>query len=669
MRRFVPIAIAAGAPAVLVVAFLVGSTPDDEEFPWGILSSFLYMRALGDGTFGTWNSMLGFGMPQPMAPNFNMHPLAPLLLVVSPATWARLLLAAHSVLGAIGMWQLGGMLQLTAVVRAVCVFTFMLATPTQNYTLSDFWPSHYVMWTSAPWLLLLAWRMLQASGRQLRRSALLLGVAAGLALASTHPGHAPVYAVIAAALAAAHWPAVVARWPWLLLAAVIGAAIAAPAIAPLLIERRIFHPDLVVVKLPEPLPPSAAWDLFARPFTLSGPWQRELVDRGTRLVFFGGPFAVLSLLGVAREWRRHTALALSVASASVLVFTPALPLNFVSRFHFRDPLILCGILLAGVVADDLLRRRRGRSMARVILAAQVAVVLVAAIPFLDRVWDRGRRQARQFRGATGDTPAADALLAATRQPGRLSYSPQIDLEVAQLEHLEDGLGRNALIYRGIPLVNGTFKGISNDVLWPDDRLFYGRIRMPRHVIESDAALDLLGIRYLLANPGEAVAAGLSKRSSILKGDGRPALLYENTDAPPGAFILGAESVGHLPVHPDCAHNRLLCKDLASLAALRRLERLEITRSGSRIQIDVEAVDTARVVVVADMFRPGWAATRDGGEALATFSLGPGLLAVEAPAGIRSIHLEYAAPILVGAAILAWLVLASALGVLVLHNKI
>ena len=208
MRKIGPIVLALSAPAILVLAFTIGSTPDAEEFAWGILSSYLHTRALADGTFGTWLSALGFGMPQPMAPNFDLHPLVPWLLAVSPATWARLLLVAQTVVGAAGMWQLGAMLQLSGIVRAACVFTFLLATPTQNYTLSDFWPSHYVMWTSAPWLLLLAWRTLHASGRDLRWCALLLGVTGGVVLASTHPGHAPVYAVVVAAVVAGEWRAV-----------------------------------------------------------------------------------------------------------------------------------------------------------------------------------------------------------------------------------------------------------------------------------------------------------------------------------------------------------------------------------------------------------------------------------------------------------------------------
>ena len=664
MRRIVPIALAAAAPAILTVVFLTGSTPDEEEFRWGILSSFLHLRALGQGTFGTWTSTLGFGIPQPMVPNFDMHPLVPLLAVVQPATWARLILVAHTLLGAAGMWQLGRMLRLTPLVLAVCVFTFLLATPTQNYTLSDFWPSHYVMWTSAPWLLLIAWRTLEATGRDIRRYSVMLGVCAGLVLATTHPGHVPVYGVVVLAVTVAQWRAALARWRWLLAAALIALAIASPGLTQLATERQTFSPDLAISKLPEPLPPTAVRDVFLRPFSLSErPWQSDVISGGTRTLFFGGPFAVLCLLGLTRLGRTHPALAIGVVLASVLLFTPLLPITFLSRYHFRDPLLLCAIPLAGLAADHFRRLPRARWPVLLLLAAQIGIVSAAALPFLNGAWQPTARQALWFRGASAETGTTDDLLALMPVPGRLAYSPQIDYDVSERGLLEEGLGVNALAYRGIPVVNGSFKGISTDVLWPDDRLFYGRIRLPRPLVASDDGLDLLGIRYVLANPGEALAPGLRERGSVRKSNGMPALLFENANAAPGAFVVAARPA-ELPVlqpYPGCIHDRFLCMDLRPLAQLRRQDHLEITRRGSRIEIDIEGGPTPRMLVLVEMFRPEWRATSDE-RGLETVSVGPGLLGVVLPTGVTSVRLDYRAPMFVLASVLAWGVLAVALAI-------
>jgi hypothetical protein len=660
--RIVAIALAAAAPAILAAAFIIGSTPDEEELRWGVLATSLQLRALKDATLLTWTSTMGFGIPAPMVPNFHMHPMSPLMAIMSIAAWARTFYVVHTIIGAIGVWKLVRTLQLRPITAAACVFTFLLATPTQNYALSDLWPSHYLMWTSAPWLLLLAWRLLEATGRELRRLSVLLGLIAGLVVANTHPGHVPVYAVIVVAVLVAQWRAIAARWPWLLVATAITAAIASPNLVQLATERRVFDPELGIIKFPEPLPPSALWDVFFRPYYPSEhPWQVDVVTSGTRTLFFGGPFALLALIGLLRFGGRHLGLAVGLVLTTVLLFTPFLPLTFVSRFHFRDPLILCASPLAGLAADWLFESRRTRVVASVLLAAQVVLVALSAVPFIDPMLEPDARRAMWLHGGAGEGPAADRLLALMPEPGRLGYSAQVDYEVSMFEGIPVGLDVNSLAYRGVPVVNGLFKGISTDVLWPDDRLFYGRIRLPRQLIESDEGLDVLGIRYVLANPGEAVAPGLRMHGSVPKSNGREMVLYENVDAPPGAIVISDQKGGlpQLAPYPDCVNDRLLCKDLSPLARLRHRDHVDIVRRGPHIQITVPAGTEPRMLVLAEMFRPEWKA--DG--SLQTISVGPGLLGVRLPAGTTSVSLSYRSTPFVAASLLGWTVLVGAFAAL------
>lgn len=653
--------LAAAAPALLATAFLIGSIPDEEEFRWGVLSSTLHFRALIEGRFLSWTSLLGFGMPQPMVPNFHLHPLLPLLGFVSPGAWMRIFYVVHTIVGAAGMWQVGRTLQFSPVVNGVSVFTFLLATPTQNYALTDFWPSHYLMWTSAPWLLLLGWRLLDPRETRLHLWTALLGASAGLVLANTHPAHIPVYVVVAAAVAAARWRTVLRRWPWLAAAVLISGAIASPNVVQLAIERRVFAEHLGVVKIPDPLPASALGEMLLRPFSRSEhPWQIDVVQSGTRILFFGGPFAVLAIVGLVGFGRRHVDLALGAIAAALLLFTPSLPLTFLSRFHFRDPLLLCAIPLAGLAADLLVQRRVTRALAHLLMAAQVVIVTAATLPFLDLTSQRDAMDAMWFRGATGEGVVVDRLLPLVTEPGRLAYSPQVDYEVSAGERLPDGIGVNALAYRGIAVVNGLFKGISTDVLWPDDRLFYGRIRIPPQLIESDEALDVLGIRYVLANPGEAVAPGLRERAAIPKRFRGKLVLYENADGWPGAFTTdpGVANLD-LPLHPGCSHDRLLCRDLTPLARGRRADEVMITRHGSRIHVNVAGASEPRVLIVAEMFRPEWTA-RANGQRVQTISVGPGLLGLALPAGTTSVQLDYRPLLLLPTTLLSWSVIAAGL---------
>jgi hypothetical protein len=640
MTRSLSIALAAVAPVVLSAAVLIGTTPDEEEFRFAVLASTLHATALADARWPWWTPALGLGIPQPLVPNFNMHPLLPLLTLMSPVAWVRLFYVAHTIFGAIGMWRLGGDLRLGGGARAACVFSFMLATPTQNYVLVDFWPSHYLVWTCAPWLLVLAWRFAAASGRELWRYTLLLGACAGLVLANTNPGHVVVYATVTATVVWTHWRGLLARWRCAACAALLALAISSPNHVQLALERSVFSADLTIVKTPDAMPRSAAWDAFLRPLRHAGEsWQADVIERGPRTVFFGGPFAVLALCGLWLGRRRHPDLVLGVFLSTTLLFTAFVPITFASRFHFRDPLTLCAIPLAGITLDMVLRS--SRFLGTVLLIGQIAVVGLAVWPVAAVMLEPEAREAAWFRGATGRTPMATALRALMREPGRLAFSPQVDAEVSARARLFDGLGINALGYHGISVVNGSFKGVSTDVVWPDDRLFYGRIRLPSTLIRSDVGLDLLGIRYVLANPGEPVAEGLVERGTVEKRDKTSLLLYENIDAWRRAFLVrgDAAAFNDLPRQQECSNDRLLCRDFTSLGQARLPVAVAFAQRDGEIALTFEAQREPHVMVLSEMFRPAWTA-RTADATLPTVSVGPGLLAVEIPPNVGDVRVEY-----------------------------
>ena len=377
-------------------------------------------------------------------------------------------------------------------------------------------------------------------------------------------------------------------------------------------------------------------------------------------MFFGGPFAALALAGMARFARQRLDLALGMVVAGVLLFTTLLPLTFVSRFEFRDPLTLCAIPLAGLMADCLLAQRAvGRLVGIILLTLQVGVVGAAASPFIEMMWTREARGATWFRGATGENEFVDNLQALMRTPGRIALASRLDAAVSEGERLQDGLGVNALAYRGLPLVNGSFKIISTDVFWPDDRLYYGRIRLPPQLIESRDALNALGIRYVLAYPGDAVAPGLLRLSPDPKTIGAPIIAYENESASHGVLILDDQALPTLPLYAGCANDRLLCRDMAPLAQLARPDRVAIDRQEARIAVGVDAESTPRLLVLIDMFRRGWVATADG-RTLTAISVGPGLLGVRVPPGVKDVRLDYHAAWFTASTLAAWVALAGGL---------
>lgn len=658
------VGLACGVAALFSMTFLVGSTPDEEEFRFSILSAWLHVDALRHGRLEFWTATLGLGVPQPFTPTLLLHPLLPLLAVVSPVTWVRVLLLAHTLLGAAGMWQLSRRLGATALTSAVCAATFLLATPAQNYVLTDFWLSQYIVWTSAPWLLLLAWRLLEAEGRALPIWSVTSGLCAGLVIANANPGHLVVYATVVAVVVGVHWRAVVARGRWIALAALTAAAIAGPTIAQLAHERPLFAPDLPSWNLPAPLPWSAGWNALFGPL---GPTNPRLPF--TRTLFFGGPFAVLCVIGCIRLARRHADLAFVVAICTVLLFMPLLPLTFGSaRFHFRDPLTLAAIPLAGLTLERLLAVRRWKPLVGVVLIAQLAVMCASAWPAMSRTWIPDARRAEWFRSGAGETEPVEILRNLARPTGRIVLSPALDDQIYEDVRLQKGLGVNALAYRGLPVVNGWFKGVSTGTVWPDERWFYGRIRAPQQLLESAAALDVLGIRYVLAYPDDTVAEHLRKRGVIPQSDGTRLVLYENGNPWPDAFVLDSQAERFSPARlPGCANDRLLCADLAPLAKRRSTERLLIRQRDGRIDVRLFPADEPRLLVISQMFRRDWVASAAGGR-LTTVPVLGGLIGVRVPPGISSVQLRYRPVMVMLATALAWSTLIAGFAALIVLRR-
>jgi hypothetical protein len=651
------VAAACGVITLLALTFIVGSTPDEEEFRFAILSTWLHAGGLVHGRLELWTPLLGLGVPQPFTPSFLLHPLMPLAAAMSPVDWARMLLVAHMLFGAVGMWQLSRHLRMTAVTGALCVSTFLLATPAQNYALVDFWPSHFVVWTSAPWILLLAYRLIESQGRATAGWSVAFGLGVGLVLANTNPGHAVVYVAFGAAVVLVHWRQLLARKWWIGLSVLIAVALASPGLAELLNELHHFEPGLPVANAPAPLPVAQVWSVFFSPFgAVDEHWPFA------RTLFFGGPFAVLCIAGCVRMTRRHAEFVLTIGICAILLFTSIVPLSVVSaRFHFRDPLTLAAILLAGVTLDRLVVASGRRRLATVVIVAQLCAIVAAAWPAIAHAWSPDARNAQWLRGGSGEAQSVEQLLKLLRPNGRLAFSPAVDMAVSDRKRLAEGLGVNALAYRGVPVVNGWFKGVSTDSVWPDERMFYGRTRVPPQLVESAASLDVLGIRYVLANDDEAVAPGLRRRGTVPMEVGAPLVVYENADAWPDAFVLDAAAEqSPLPTLAGCVNNRVLCEDLTSVAARQAVGSAVARQRGDEIDVRLFSASEPTLLVVSQMFRPDWRASSEDGSLTTAPVLG-GLLGVRIPPGTTTVQLRYRPTLIIAATLLAWLTLAASLG--------
>ena len=617
----------------MVCATLIfGSTADEEEFRFAVLSAWLYVRGAASGTGGSWTPLLGFGIPQPFVPNFTVHPLTAVLAILGPVAWARVLIVTHTLVGAAGVWQVGRVLAVSPIVCAVATWTFLLASPVQNYLLADFWPSHYLVWTLAPWALAAAWRLADSETTDPWRWTGTLALSVGVAAANANPAYLLVYSTIVLALIVARWPAAWNRARFFAIAMALAAAMALPPIVQLARERQYFASELSLSNVTEPLTWTSAGAAFL-PAAAVGP----------RALFLGAPFAVLCLAGCVLAFRRRPELVLAALFSAFMAFTAWVPVPVISqRYQFRDPLILCAIALAAIAAERLLRDRRFRWVAWLALAAQLAAVLAGSWPYVARAWRPDLRRATVFRGATAASAIVDRLVASMPVRGRVLYSPRVDHDVAERGLVEEGLGVNALAYRSVPVVNGVFKAVSADPIWPNDRLFYGRISTPAALIATDTALDVLGIRYVIARAGEPVAPELRLVASVEPFRGDDLVLYENDHAWPPAFLTRSIDAAALPLVAGCPNDRLLCRDWAAVAASRDVTPVRFERARDRIRVNWTPAPHPRFLVLSEMFRPEWKA-RVGNMRVETRAAYGALIGLPVPAGATDAVLEYAAP--------------------------
>jgi hypothetical protein len=645
VERYGPILLPVASLVFLLFGPVGGSTMDDEEYRNVVVSLVIHARAMLDGHYPFWTSDLGLGMPHPLHPTFFFHPLMPLFGVISPGTAVRLFFIAHGVLGAAGCWALVRYLGAGRWVAGLAASTWLLSNQSLNYALTDLWLSSFYSWSLYPWLILCLRRVLdQPAVSQPWRAALQLGLVAGLLGVGGHMGHVPVLILPLAVMCAAEPRTTARRLPALLVAAAIGTMIAAPVVVRLLQEMPFF-PQLVRNTVDIPVGGRAAADLVLRPLLDIDPdGTLRLGERGVMEPFFGGPMfllAVAYVLGATGRYRQG--LVAAFLSAAVLLFVPGLVDRELTSgmYAFRDPLTLFGIVMGSLALEGLSRRFRRTAGATSVL--QMLILVVCAWPFAWGAWETSGVERRVL----AQTAVAASLRDWTsRLPGRWYLAPQLDTLVREGRLADDGLWRDTWIYKGLPVVNGAFKGISADVLYPSGSLPIGRIEGDAATVGSAATLAALGIGAVLATPDEPVSPELEEVASFVLESGSVRLLRNRAVWPGAAFVAPATVAAPLPALVDCRFAGLFCRDFSPVLAAGVDTRVSVARRHGTLDASFAPADRSRVLIVSEMYRPEWTA-RANGTSLTVSAAWGGVIAVTVPAGAGVVELRYRPSLVMG----------------------
>ena len=633
--------LAALSVAFVLSGMIIGSTMDEEEYRNIIASVVLQARALFDGEFPFWTSALGFGLPHPMHPSFQFHPLVLLFGLVPPPVAVRVLYAVHGAVGAAGCWLLLRHFGVRREVAALAASTWALSTSSVDYALASLWPSSYFGWSMYPWLVLGVRRVMDYDGTgQPWRPALVLGLMTGFLGANGHFGQLPVLALPVAVMCAVEAPRTLRRFPALALAALIGACISAPSLIRLTNELELFPPRLPRITVDVTTDGLTAANMLLQPATglLSESAAATLSERRAHMPYFGAPLLVLAIgalvvrnLGARPRWGVGAAFVASLA----LLFAPELAGESAGSgvYAFRDPIALFGIVLGCLVLEVIAGRRPRTALA--IGAAQMMLLVAGAAPFV-----YGASRSSYDRRAVGPMPVMGTLGDwAARLPGRWYVAPVLDARIRRGDFSDDGLGHDTWLYRGLPVVNGRFKGISADTLYPSGSLPIGRIEGHEATVGHAPGLDVLGIGVVLATSDEPVAPSLEEVARVPV-TGAEVRVLRNPGAWPGAaFVDAGVLAGPLPDLDNCEQPGLLCHDFSGVVGAAHDTRATLTRRNGTLTAEFAAGDAPRHLLVSEMYRPGWQA-RGAGSSLAVVPAWAGLIAVDVPPGIREVTLRY-----------------------------
>ncbi len=288
---------------------------------------------------------------------------------------------------------------------------------------------------------------------------------------------------------------------------------------------------------------------------------------------------------------------------------------------------------------------------------QVAVLVATAWPFVGRALE-GRALVVPL--IHNRTIVANLGEWTARIPGRWYLAPQLETAVLERRLFNDGLWLNMWLYSGLPVVNGTFKGVSADEMYPSEYLAIGRIRGHTATVSSEATLDVLGVSAILAIGSEPVAASLEEVARFPTSGAGDLRLLRNPRAWPGAAFVDESGLrAEIATLPGCTIGGLLCLDLTPLADAAQATGVRVQRRHGDIDLQFATRTTGpRWLVVAEMHRPAWTA-RAAGADLPVMRVAGGLIGVQVPPGVGAVSLRYRPTLRIALTWLAGLVVLAA----------
>lgn len=627
---------------------------DEEEFRYTIISSVLHSRAILEGYYPFWTSFFGFGMPHPFLINFNYHPLLPIFAFDTDLA-IRLLYFSHLLIGSAGMYLLCRMYT-GRYIALLGVLSYLLASPTINYLFADFWPSTFVGWSLLPLIIYCGLRLaLSQAAADRRYFAVWLGTLVAVLGLNSHPSQAVVYVISLLIILAGYYGDVIKRFNYFILAGSISVLVLVGKLYYLLSEASHFSLEMTLFK--QQFGWDELWSIFFRPIVFG--WPSYVVsynlDKGSRLLFVGGPLVVTALATVIWHIKNRDIgrfILPLIILIGIYIIRPEVLYSFVSTpTVWREPLIILIILVALRGMNELSKGGPlGKNIMYFISTAQVLVLVGAILPFWHQLFmtgiDDGKHHfiLKNLLKGTAEIQKVQDIV--QHDDGRVYISKQVVDDYRSAELANIGLSGNSLPYFDVRVLNGVFKGVSYEEICPGPYLYGGINEGKNCNIQNSSFLNTAAAKYLIKYDAEFVKEGLIRMSDLGKGPDGNIGFYRNNSSWPEALFMSKDVLSlHLPTIEGCTGGGLGCKDLTKMNDYRQNEGgIELVRKGGLIiLIFNQRIPQNSITLVSEYARPNWVATYFNGSNKGPVDIGKVagvFMGLNVPVEAKSVVLEY-----------------------------
>jgi hypothetical protein len=665
--------------------------PRVEELNYSLYPLILWVKQVLNGETPLWCFNAGLGIPWPVPHTMSHTPLM-LLFGFFPAYVAlAFLLTVHIALQSFFTLRLCAYFKLTPIISMVVLVSVLLAAPMEYLIASDA-AAVYLSWTLLPIILYALLKLLDSTSlAHLLGYSSLLAFSVGYGIVNGHTGMFSPYLISLFILALSQYKSVIHRWPWFLFSAILGLGIGAEKIYILAYELSYFgsHVPRMQYSFEQSLR-AGLWNLFLKPILLSKHifstnYMDKLirVNSVSRALTFGSPLCTILLSSYAFFWLWYKkmwstipaiqkGMWLTLGFCFFAQFTPKFLLpNFISAsWSFRDPAILIGLLLAGIICDTWLRPRLRPALYYWLLGIHLILLVISALCFHYNInWrsDNQGKPSRLYNALSMGMPKyplhemLDRALECHKdksvckeQSRRVVYDGLAAFYAHRSIFPESGLHLNSLPLYGYSEVSFLTKGLSLDAIHPSSYKPYGMITTLSFplssykpdeydwVQQSPALLNILGIRAVVGKDyGTHPKNGLL-RVGVLNSEGiypyEKLAVYANPTAFPNAFFVNSLELANVKRNGKCpeGENSLTCMDFSQLVASTNpwSGPIHVKETMNRISMRFTPSSQSRVALMSYMWRPEWKAK---GAKIDPFY---GLIKLTIPPHTSSATLEY-----------------------------